>query len=163
MPMNIANYYEAPRYSAKAGETITLGMVVKISDWGDGEQKLLKLANGDSALLVAGKYGVAFKVSSDPYQVDQSTVPSFMGDRHVTISSGDNIINIGRGAIIEYTADLLDASLDPSRSGTTPVVGQDLGIVGSQWCNTSAGSAITSPIVARVFKVFGTNVLVQLV
>lgn len=163
MPINIANYFDADRRSAKAGETITMGMVVKVSDWGNGERKLLALTDSDSALLVNGKYGVAYKVSADPQQVASSTAPSSLGSRLVTISSGDAVVEVRRGAIIEYSADLLHSSLDPARGGTTPTVGQDLAIKSSQFCTTATGSAITSPIVARVFRVFGTKVLVELI
>lgn len=163
MPIHIANWYEADRRSAKAGETITQGMVVKVSDWGNGERKLLKLADGDAALLVNGGYGVVMKISTDPGQVSTSTAPAALGDRTITIVSGDQVIEVRRGAIVEYSADLLHSSLDPARSGATPVTGAALAIKSSQWCTTGTGSAITSPVVGKVFRVFGTKVLVELV
>jgi hypothetical protein len=63
---------------------------------------------------------------------------------------------------VEYPADLLDATLDPARSGTTPKVGDKLEIVGSLPCKAGTASSITSPIVLRVTRVFGTSVVVEL-
>lgn len=161
MPINIANFFDADRRSAKAGETLDMGMVVKVTDWGNGERKLMKVtSSGD---LVSGKYAIVYKVSADAEQVSTSTAPSSFGSRLVTISSGDAVVEVRKGAIVEYSADLLHDSLDPSAGGATPVVGQDLAILNAQWCTTATGSAITSPIVGRVFRVFGTRVLVELV
>lgn len=162
MAFNIANFFEADRRSARAGETMSQGMIVKVSNFGSGERKLMKVGNSDSALLVSGNYAVVCKFSTDPGQVNTSTAPSRLGSRITTISSGDHVVEVRRGAIMEYSADLLDASLDPARSGTTPAVGDALEIVGSLWCKVGTGSAITSPIIGRVFRVFGTQVLVEL-
>lgn len=160
MPINIANYFEADRRSAKAGETLDMGMVVKVSDWGNGERKLLKVtSSGD---LVAENYAVVYKVSAEPYQVTTSTVASQFGSRITTISSGDSVVEVRRGAIIEYSADLLDASLDPARGGVTPKVTDALGVVNARFCAASAGSAINTPMIANVFRVFGTKVLIEL-
>jgi hypothetical protein len=81
----------------------------------------------------------------------------------VTIASGDQVVEVRSGAIIEYSADLLDDSLNPAAGGATPTVGDALSMKGSKWCSAGAGGALTptSPV-ARVFKVFGTRVLVEL-
>ena len=163
MPINVANFYESPRYSAVAGEDATQGMVVKIEQDAAGERRLYKLLDADAAELVAGNYGVIYKVSEDPDQVESSTAPTPTRDRVPTILSGDAVVEVRRGAIIEYTADLLHSSLDPDRAGTTPAATDTLALKDSQWCTTGTGSAITSPVVGRVYKVYGTNVLVELV
>jgi hypothetical protein len=164
MPINIANFYESDRRSATAGEAMVQGMVVKVSDTGTGTRELMKVANEDTALLVAGNYALVMKVSMDPAQVTSSTITSSprvagSGD----IADGDAVIECRRGTIMEYSADLLDASLDPGRAGETPVAGQALGVVGAQFCKADAGSAIVSPVIGRVFQVFGTKVQVELV
>lgn len=163
MGFHIANYYDAPRYSARAGETMTIGMVVKVSLFGTGERKLMKLLDADSAELVAGKYGVVAKVSGEPNLVDTSTAPARLGSRVISIASGDHVVEVRRGAIMEYTADLLHASLNPGSGGATPAVGDALGIKDSLWCTAATGGAITSPVAGRVFRTFGTRVLVELV
>lgn len=164
MPINVANLLDADKRTAVAGEAITMGMVIKLSDDGAGRRKALKLADSDAAVAAKpGTYGIAYKLSTDSNQVNSSTAPSSLGDRTVSISSGDLIIELRRGAIVEYSADLLHSSLDPSRSGTTPQAGTDLNVKGSQWCATSgvAGS-MSGTVIGRVFRVFGTKVLVEL-
>lgn len=162
MPINVANFFEADRRSATAGETITLGMLVKVSDNGDGTRKLMKLLDADSASVVLGAYGIAYKVSVDPAQVNTTTALARTGDRTITIVSGDAVVEVRRGAIVEYSADLLHSSLDPARGGTTPVAGAKLEIKGSQWCTTGTGGAITT-LAGRCFQARGTKVLVELV
>lgn len=162
MGFHIANYYDAPRYSARAGETMTVGMIVKVDPYTGGERKLMKLLDGDAAELVAGAYGVVAKVSGEPNLVDTSTAPSRLGSRIIAIASGDHVVEVRAGAIMEYTADLLHDSLDPAAGGLTPVATQALGVKDSLWCAASVGSAITSPVIGRVFRVFGTRVLVEL-
>src|SRR5690348_5134268 len=168
MPMHIANFNEADRRTAYASQDFSqLGLVIKITDNGSGLRLATPLANSESALLVNGNYGVAYKVSIDPFAIESQNLvlnesPAF-GDRTVQIKSGDAIVEVRRRAIIEYSADMLDASLDPSRGGTTPTVDSALAIHGSLWCAASVGGAITSPVVARVYQVFGTSVMIELV
>lgn len=163
MALHISNFFEAQRFSCTAASAMGMGAIIKISDDGTGNRKATLLANTDSALLLSGKYGVAYKVSTDPFQVNSSTAPTFLGDRVVTINSGDAIVEVRKGAIIEYSADLLDASLDPARSGTTPSVGDALAIVNALWCAVGTASSIASPVVGRVYDTHGTLVLVELV
>jgi hypothetical protein len=154
--LHVANFYDADRRSAVCHQTggMALGQVIKITDDGAGARKALLLGNGDAALLVAGNYGVAFKVSTDPNQVPVSTLDADrFGSRVITIASGDDIVELRRGSIIEYPASLLHSSLDPDRSGTLPEVDDKLEIVNALFCAAGTSSAITSPIIARVFRV----------
>lgn len=164
MPIHIANFYEADRRTAVAGENMTQGMVVKIDQSASGERRLYKLLNTDSAELVAANYAVVAKFSVDPDQVESTTAPSPTRDRTtVNVLSGDMVVEVRRGSIIEFSADLLHSSLDPARSGATPAATDTLAIKDSLFCKTDVASAITSPVVARVYKVYGTAVLVELV
>jgi hypothetical protein len=87
----------------------------------------------------------------------------------VSIASGDAIVQVGAGAIIEYDRSLFHDSIDPDRGGVLPVVGQSLGVATSgsktRW-TTAASSSLTnvgtSIHVARVYRTFGKKVLVQL-
>lgn len=155
MAFNIANFWEADRRTARAGETMGQGNVVIVSDWGDGQRKLLKLTTGASP--VAGAYGVVYKVAAETYQVESSTAASFTGSRITTIASGDYVVEVRPRAILEYSADLLDASL-----ATPQPVGTALGVLSGKWCTTATGSAVTSPVMGRVFRNFGTRTLIEL-
>ena len=161
MTIHVANLFEADRRTALAAEAITQGMLIKISDDGNGVRKALKVADADAALLVPGNYGVAYKVTSDEFEVSSSTVLDDQS-RVLAIASGDAIVELGRGSKIEYSADLLHSSLDPARSGATATVGQTLAVKSAQWCTTGTGSAITSPVVGRVHAVRGTTVVIEL-
>jgi hypothetical protein len=161
--LHIANFYECDRLSAVAGEVMTPGMIVKVSDTGTGERKLLKLGNSDAAELVAGKYAIVTKELLDALEVTVTTASASSGIRTVSIASGDAVLELRRGVQVEYPADMLHASLDPARAGATPTVGTKLEIVGSLPCAAGTASAITSPIVLRVTKVHGTAVVVELV
>lgn len=165
MKLHIANFYDAPRHTAFAGEAIALGAVIKIDQGAAGERRALQLTDADSAQLVAGKYGVAVKVSADDLQVSESLygVPSEWGSRIVAISSGDAIVQVGKGAIIEYDPSLLHASLDPANGGALPTVGTALAVKGGKFCTAATASAITSPVVGRVFDVLGGKVRIELV
>lgn len=153
----IANFLEAPRYSARAGETLSLGMVCKELDWGNGEKKLLKLGTGDAAYLSGDKYVVVTKFSTDPGQVASSTAPSRLGSRLVTISSGDHVVACYPGSIMEYSTDLLDASL------TTFAVGDSLKVKDGKFAAANASGVVSDQVIAKVFRVFGTKVLIELI
>lgn len=168
MPIHIANFYDADRRTAVCAQTggLTMGMLIKVSDDGAGGRKALQVQDADTALLVAGNYGIAYKVVADAFQVNSSTANATLtGSRIVTIASGDNIVEVRRGAIVEYSADLLHSSLDPARSGALPVVGAALAIKSGQWCTTGTGGAITSPVCGRVYQVNSSanKVLVEIV
>lgn len=168
MPIHIANYLDADRRSATAGEAITMGMVCKVSDAGDGTRKLLKLGDSDSASVVSGKWGVAYKVSTDAAQVDTTDLTAAQlakfGDRRVTIASGDAIVEVRKGAIISYSLDLLHDSLNPDEGGTLPEAGDALEIKGSQWCEVGTSGAVTT-LAGRCYGLAegNTKVLVELV
>lgn len=162
MKLHISNMYDATRHTAVAGEAIALGAVIKIVNDG-GTRKAMTLADADSALLVAGNYGVAYKVNVDENAVSSSTAPSAFGDRTSPIVSGDLIVQVDRGAILEYDVTLLHDSLNPSAGGALPQAGAALGVKGGKFCTTGTASAITSPVVGRVFDVLGSKVRIQLV
>jgi hypothetical protein len=166
MPVTIANYFDCPRWSCTAGEDMADGMVIKIVD-NSGARKAMKLANADGALLVQGGWGVVWKVApfADEVEVvDASVNVARTGNRAYPILSGDAVVQVGRGAILEITADLLHSSLDPARGGTTPAANASLSIVGSQFCAAGTASSIasTASVGARVHKTIGTNVFVEL-
>lgn len=170
MLIHIANYFDADRRSALAGEDLPLGAVCAVSagtGTAAGNRVLTKVtAAGD---LKPGKFGVAFKVSSDPLQVTSSTVNADshadLGSRVVAIKSGDQIVEVREGAIVEYHPSLLDDSLNPAAAspGTLPAIGDALGIKAGKWCAAGASGAITSPVVGRVYDVVGGKVRVELV
>lgn len=154
---SIANFYEADRRTARAGESMSQGAVVKISDWGDGQRKLLKLTTGDTPAV--GAYGVAYKVGTDQYQVDSSTAASTTGSRIVTIVSSDYVVEVRPRAFLEYSVDLLHASL--AVPSVVPA-GTALGVLAGQWCTSGTGSAVTAPVIGRVFRWFGNRLMVEL-
>lgn len=150
----IANFWESERRTARAGESMQQGAVCKVSDWNDGQRKLLKVAGGDT---ITGA-SVAYKVGTDPLQVESSTAnTTLLGSRVVTIVSGDYIVEVRGRAYLEYSTDLLHSSL-----ATPPAVGTALGILAGQWCTAATGSAVTSPVCGRVFRYFGTRLIVEL-
>jgi len=162
--VNITNFQDADRRSATAGETMSLGMVTYAKADANGHRFLMKLGNGDSAKAVVGNIGVVFKVSTDPYQVETTTVnTTLLGDRRVAIASGDAVVEVRRGAILEYDPTELDNTLNPATAGTLPKAGDVLAVVGSKFCNPSAGSAIVSPVIGRCFDLRGGKVLIELV
>jgi hypothetical protein len=164
MLLHIANYFDADRRSAIAGNDLSMGAVCKVTADSNNERVLNAVTvTGDLANI--GAYGVAFKVSSDPLQVDTSTVPTaFLGDRTVSIKSGDRIVEVRRGAILEYAPSILDASLDPARSGALPVAGATLAVKPTTGlpCSVGAGSAITTPVVLRCYNVVNGKVRIEL-
>lgn len=160
MLLHIANFFEADRRSAVAGEDLPMGAVCAVTNVA-GERSLRMITAG-SELQNVGAYAVAMEVSSDPLQVTSSTVPSEMGTRVVTIKSGDRIVEVRRGAIIEYDPTLLDASLDPAQGGTLPVAGATLAVKAGKPCSTGAASAITTPVVLRCYNVVGGKVRIEL-
>ena len=162
MLLHISNYMDADRLTAKAGEALTMGQVVKVTGVSN-VRTLTYVRDAESALLVAGKYGVAFKVSSEELQVATSTVPvDFAGTRLNTIASGDWIAWVGPGAILEYDVSILHSSLDPARAGTLPVIGDALGVKDGLFCRANVGSAIISPVIGRVYDILAGKVRIQL-
>lgn len=161
MAVTIANWFEADRRSAKAGETMALGNLVKVSGDANGERFLMKLGDSDDAYVTSGDYAIVYKVSADAAQVETTTAPSATGSRLVTIASGDQVVECRKGTIVEYSADKLHDSLNPSNGGTTPVVGAFLGIKDSLPAADASGG-IDSVKILKVYMVHGTSVLVEL-
>lgn len=161
---HVANLMDAPRQTVRAGQDIALGAVIRIVNQG-GIRTALQVADGDAALLVAGNYGVAFKVNTDPLGVSSSTAPAAFGDRALDQPlSGEYIVQVDRNGIVEYDASLLHDSLNPDAGGTLPVAGAALGVKNGIFCAASGVSgAITSPVVGRVFELVGSKVRVIVV
>jgi hypothetical protein len=160
--LHIANYFECDRVSAVANSALVIGSVCKVTDDGKGQRLLTPLtATGD---LVKGKYCIVTKESVDPFEVTDSTIPATLaGNRIVTIASGDNVLELRRGVKVEYSADLLDDSLNPANGGATPLVGDQLAIKGSKWAASGASGVVGSSAgTGEVFRVFGTHVIVEL-
>lgn len=164
MPVHVVNWTDAEIGSAVAGANMDQGVVCLVTASGTNRELNVVLDTEDADVL-PGNYAVAMKMSSDPDFVDSSSAAAATGDRTDPILAGDVIMEVQRGAILEYTADLLDDSLDPGRGGATPAIGDDLGIQGGKWATITAAtsSGIASPVVARVHKVFGTRVQIRLV
>lgn len=158
--LQIANYFECDRTSAVAAAAMPLGTVVQVSDDGAGQRFLAPLA----ATPVAGAYGIVTKESVDPFEVTDSTVPQELaGSRIPVIASGDAVLELRRRVKVEYSADLLDASLDVSRGGATPKVGDKLAVKNGMWAAAGASGIVAgSAGIGEVFRVFGTNVMVEL-
>jgi hypothetical protein len=164
MLLHIANLYDSSRRTAIAGEAIPLGSVIKLSAAPNGDRRALAVVDADSALLVPGNYGVATKISTELLQVTTSNnVPVEWGTRLVTIYSGDAIIEVARGAILEYDPSLLHNSLNPSQGGALPAVGAALAIKNGKFCATGTAGAIASPVIARVHGLVGSKVRIELV
>lgn len=164
MPVHIANWKYADIGTAVAGADMAQGQVCKVGASGVN-RTLTPLGDADDALVLSGNYAVAVQVSIDPNEVDSSTAPARLGTRIEEIKSGELVMECRKGTILRYTADLLDDSLDAGRGGATPAIGDALGIQGGKWATIAAAtsSGIATPVVGRVHKVFGTDVLVELV
>ena len=150
-----------------AADMAQQGLVCKVTDDGSGRRLMTVLADTDDALVLAGNYAIAMKVDTDANQVDEvdaNVDTDVTGDRRVMIKEDDLIMEVRRGAKVEYSADLLHDSLNPAAAGTTPSVGDALGISGGKFATIAAATSagIASPVVARVHKVFGTNVVIEL-
>lgn len=164
MKLHVANFFDAPRLTGVAGDAIAEGAVILLFGTNAaGERVFKEVGNAQAAALVDGNYGVALKVSKEPNAVATSAAPASFGDRTLSIVSGDLITQVKPGAILEYDASLLHASLDPARAGTLPVAGAALGVVGGKFCTVATGSAITSPVIGRCLDIIGSKVRIELV
>lgn len=161
MLVHVANWYEADRRSATAGAALPMGGVC-VATGDANNNRVLNVAASDADLAKTGQVSIVIKVSSDPLQVDKSTVPSEMGNRIVTIKSGDAVVECRAGSIIEYAPEALDASLDPARGGTAPVVGQKLGVKAGLPCSLAASGALIAAPILEVYNLVGGKVRVEL-
>lgn len=157
--MHIENFFECDRLSAVAGEAMSTGMIVKVSDTGAGERKLMKLLDADTPAV--GNYAIVTKELVDPYEVAVTTAPSDTGIRTVSISTGDAVLELRRGTKVRMSLDLLDASLDPARAGTLPAVGDQLKVKGSLLCGSAVVGAVAT-LIARVNRVYGSGATAEL-
>lgn len=168
--LHIANFQEAPRESAIAASALGLGEVVKLQAGAVAGTRYALRVTAAADVQAPGLWGVVMKVKADPTQVAVSTAPVNLGDRTVTIASGDLVTVIGMGAILEYHQALLHDSLNPDNSGATPLVGHSLGVstTGStaKW-STAATTSLTNVgvtiHVGRVFRTFAKKVLIKIV
>ena len=164
--IHIANMTEANRRTVRALADMDIGDVISIIDDGAGGRAAIPLTS--SGQLVAGACAVAMKFSADPLQVHESTVNTDsgrdLGSRILTIESGDLIVACYEGTILEYPADELHPSLNAAVGGTTPDATDALSIdsASSKFATVASGD-IDSPILGRVYSVFGTKILIQLV
>lgn len=161
---HITNMKYADLGTAVAGEAIAQGQICIVTDHGDGRRELNIAGDTDDALVLAGNYAVAMKFTTDANEVNSSTADSSTGSRLATIAEDDVILEVRRGSKIEYAAAELGASLDPGRAGTTPGVGDDLGVSGGYWATIAAATSagIATPVIGRVSEVFGTSVRIEL-
>lgn len=157
MAIQIANFFEADRLTAFAGEALDQGEVVALSGTNGSSKRVATSVTGSGQLL-AGNVAVAVKFSNDEYQVIASTVPSELGSRLVTIGSGDVIVAV-RNAIIEYDISDLHASI--TASNVAP--GEALSLLNGKFCKAGTGGAIASPVVGRVYDTLNGKVRVELV
>lgn len=168
--MHIANYQDAPRFSCIASTAMGLCEVIKITTGAVTGQRYAARVTVAADVQARALWGVALKISADPFQVSTSSVAlTVAGDRRVAISSGDQMVQVGAGAVIEIDAALLHSSLDPDRAGSTPAVGASLGVntsgttaLFSTAAQTSLTNVGTTIHIARVYRTFGKKVLIQL-
>ena len=161
---HITNMKYADLGTAVAAGTIVQGQICIVTDTTTGRRKMTVAADTDDALVLAGNYAVAMKFTTDAAEVNSSTASASTGSRLPTIATDDVILEVRRGAKIEYAAAELGASLDPGRAGATPVVGQALGVSGGYWATIAAATSagIATPVIGRVNEVFGTTVRIEL-
>jgi hypothetical protein len=152
MLISIVNYFESDRRTAFAAADMALGSICKVT----------ANANGDRLMTTAPVQADLQKVGA--YAIDVTSVPvEYLGNRVVSIKSGDAIVEVRRGAIVEYDPSLLDASLDPARSGVLPTDGATLAVSATGLpCTTAAVGAITSPVILRCYNVVGGKVRIEL-
>ena len=162
MLLHIANLAEADRRTVVAGEDLALGAVVIASENGTtGARKVMLITAATE--LKKGVAGVAWKVSADADQVTSSTAntdsSADLGSRIVTISEGDLIVQVRKGAIMHYDVSLLHSSLDPARAGTLPSPGDALAIDATTglFCKADVVGAFTSPVFGVCYETFGTT------
>lgn len=161
MLISIANYMEADRRTALAGEALVQGAVIKLA--GDGTNRVATKATAQADIQKVGAYALAFKVDTEPTDVSAglgASVPSASGG---TIASGDFIVECRRGSVLEYDPSLLDDSLNPANGGTLPAGGDALAMTATGIpCATSAGGAITTPVILRCYNVVQGKVRIEL-
>lgn len=161
---HITNMKYADLGTGVAAATIVQGQICIVTDNGAGKRLLTVAADTDDALVLAGNYAVAMKFTTDAAEVQSSTASAATGSRLATIAADDLVLEVRRGAKIEYTAAELGASLDAARGGATPTVGQALGVSGGYWATAAAATSagIATPVIGRVNAVFGTTVRIEL-
>lgn len=162
MLIHVANFFEADRRSAVAAGVIPLGSVCVATQGTTAASRSVTPVTTDADIAKTGAVSIVIKVSSDPLQVDSSTVPTELGNRLVAIKAGDAVVECRAGSIVAYDPSLLDASLDPARAGTLPVVGVLLGVKAGLPCALGAASALIAAPILKVYDIVGGKVRIQL-
>ena len=159
--IHVTNWKYADIGTGVAAADMDQGTICLVSN-SSGKRLLTPVLDTDDANTLAGVYCIAMKIGTDADQVDSSTANvTVTGDRTVNIKANDVIMEVRRGAKVEYSADLLDDTLNPAQGGTTPVAGATLGILGGKWCAVGS-NALTGVRIGVVDHVRGTNVVVEL-
>lgn len=158
MKLHIANFEDADRRTATALEAMVEGNVVYASGVPGGKRCLNKVTVTGN--LKVGAWGVVAKFSDQALAVSDSTASvTDFGSRLITIVSGDLVVEVRRGAILEYSTDLLH----PSITALNVSPGEELGILNAQWCKAATGSAIVSPVAGKIYGVRNGQIQIELV
>lgn len=163
---HVVNFKYADMETATAGAAMNIGDIGLVTEGASGAiREVNPIGDTDDALVLEGNVGVVIKFPADALEVATSTAAPSTGDRVPSIALGDLVVLVGKGAILEYDADELDNSLNPAQSGTTPTVGDDIGISSSKFSDiaTAVSAGIAVPVIARVHRTFGTKVQIKLV
>ncbi len=168
MAIAILNYDEADRRSARAGEDdMEIGNVVQVIDDGSGGRKAI-LAGDTGTTLSPTAVGILWKVRMDGRRVttttDLTTVQlRDLGDARTYVDSGDQVVVVRKGAIIEFDEDSCHASLYTSNVPNV-VVGAKLVIKDAKIAKSGTGSANTTPDpFAFVYAINGAKIFAELV
>ncbi len=167
MAIAILNYEESDRRSARAGEDdMEIGNVVKVVDDGDGNRVALLAGNSDT--LVPTATGILWKVRMDGRRVVTTTSLSAkqlrdLGDARTYVDSGDQVVVVRKGAIIEFDEDSCHSSLYTTNLPNVEV-GDKLVIKDALIAKSGTGGANTTPDpFAFVYRVNGAKIFAELV
>jgi hypothetical protein len=165
MAMKILNLFESDRRSCIAGEDLEIGQVIRIADDGEGEREAFAAADGDT--LKETTTGLAWKVKMDGRRLVTTTSLTAkqlrtFGDARTYLDSGDQMVIVRKGAIVELEEEDVHASLYTS-SVPNVVVGDTLVVKDGLLAKSGTASANTSLDFARVYRVHGTSIFVELI
>ncbi len=163
---HVVNFKYADMETATAGAAMNIGDIGLVTEGATGDiRQVDPIGDTDDLLVLEGNVGVVIKFPADALEVATSTAQPSTGDRVPSIATGDLVVLVGKGAILEYDADELDDSLNPGQGGTTPTLGDDIGISSAKFSDiaTAVSAGIAVPVIARVHKLFGTKVQIKLV
>jgi hypothetical protein len=170
MAIAILNYDESDRRSARAGaDNMEIGDVVQVIDDPDtaGARKAIPAGNTGTT-LVRTAVGILWKVRMDGRRVVTTTSLSTkqlrdLGDARTYVDSGDQIVVVRSGAIIEFDEDSCHSSLYTTNLPNVDV-GDLIVIKDSKIAKSGTSSANTTPNpFAYVYAVSGAKIFVELV